>query len=188
MTPGTDVLLCQFAVAEMRLVVEEAHASGLPVTAHAHGLPAVEQAIRAGVDGIEHCTCLVSTGVRMTEQLLHTLADERIIVCPTLRRAADAVPPPAVRAVMERTGLTWEARQRQAGRMYHAGVRLVAGSDSGIGEAKPHGILPEAIVDLVAGGVPATAALASATSRAVQACGLGRSKGRLAPATTPTCS
>jgi len=37
-------------------VVKEAHALGVPVTANARGLPAVEQAVAAGVDGIEHCS------------------------------------------------------------------------------------------------------------------------------------
>jgi imidazolonepropionase-like amidohydrolase len=35
-------------------VVEEAHALGVPVAAHDHGLPAVEQAVAAGVGSIEH--------------------------------------------------------------------------------------------------------------------------------------
>ncbi len=65
MTPGSDALRCQFQLAELRVVVEEAHAAGLPVTAHAHGLPAVEQAVDAEVDGIEHCTCLTSSGIQM---------------------------------------------------------------------------------------------------------------------------
>src|SRR5215472_9472208 len=40
-TAGTQVMLCQFTLGEVRVVVDEAHAAGLPVTAHAHGLPAV---------------------------------------------------------------------------------------------------------------------------------------------------
>lgn len=50
-TPSTEVLRCQFDADEMRAVVDEAHAQGLPVTAHAHGRPAAQQAIAAGVDG-----------------------------------------------------------------------------------------------------------------------------------------
>ncbi len=63
--------------------------------------------------------------------------------------------------------------------MYRAGVRLVAGSDGGIGPRKPHSVLPEAVADLVAGGVSAADALAAATWRAAQSCGLGKRKGRL---------
>ena len=63
--------------------------------------------------------------------------------------------------------------------MYRAGVRLVSGADAGIGAFKPHGVLPMAISDFVAGGIPITHALASATSHAADACGLGHRKGRL---------
>ena len=87
-TPGSDPLLCQFQLAELRVVVEEAHAAGLPVTAHAHGLPAVEQAVDAEVDGIEHCTCLTPLGIQMPDRLLQRLASRGTVVCPTLGRAA----------------------------------------------------------------------------------------------------
>ena len=80
---------------------------------------------------------------------------------------------------MQLTGVTWEARQAHAARMHGAGVRLVSGSDGGISPRKPHTVLPEAVADLVAGGVPAADALATATWRAAQSCGLGKHKGRL---------
>jgi imidazolonepropionase-like amidohydrolase len=73
-TAGTQVLLCQFALGEVRVVVEEAHAAGLPVTAHAHGLPAVHMAMAAGVDGIEHCSFLTDKGVSQSEEDLARLA------------------------------------------------------------------------------------------------------------------
>ena len=95
MTPGSDALRCQFQLAELRVVVEEAHAAGLPVTAHAHGLPAVEQAVDAEVDGIEHCTCLTSSGIQMPDRLLERLACRGTVVCPTLGVAAGSTPPAA---------------------------------------------------------------------------------------------
>jgi imidazolonepropionase-like amidohydrolase len=180
-TPGTDIMNCQFTLDELRLVVGEGHRLGLPVTAHAHGLPAVEQAIAAGVDGIEHCSCLTETGVDMSDRLLASLAGSRITVCPTLGKTADAVPPPAIVEMMRRTGMTYESRQQSVGRMHHHGVRLVSGSDGGISTGKPHGILPIAVADLVAGGVSTAEALASATTVAAQTCGFAGRKGRLRP-------
>jgi len=165
-TPGTDVTRCQYAADELSLVVEQAHALDLPVTAHAHGLPAVDQAVRAGVDGIEHCNCLTPSGLELPDRLLDALATAQIAVCPTLGRTPGAVPPPALLALMQRTGFTFEARRQLAGRMHRAGVVLLAGSDAGISAGKPHGILPAAVADLIAGGVPAAPALAAATSTA----------------------
>jgi imidazolonepropionase-like amidohydrolase len=59
----------------VRVVVEAAHAAGLPVTAHAHGLPAVYMVLAAGVDGIEHCSFLTGKGPSQSEQDLVRLAE-----------------------------------------------------------------------------------------------------------------
>ncbi|MER6347676.1 amidohydrolase family protein [Streptomyces sp. NPDC001595] len=178
-TPGTDVTRCQFTVEELRIVVDTAHAAGLPVTVHAHALAAVEQALDAGADGVEHCSCLTADGVRITDELLERLARQGTAVCPTLGMTAEGVPPPPVRALVERFGIGLGQRQRTAARMRRAGVRLVSGADSGINAVKPHGILRAAVADLVAGGVPADDALATATSLAADTCGLTDRKGRL---------
>ncbi|MDJ0345153.1 amidohydrolase family protein [Streptomyces sp. H10-C2] len=61
----------------------------------------------------------------------------------------------------------------------HLGGDSRDGADSGITSGKPRGLLPVAIADLAAGGVPAADALASATSVAADVCGLGHRKGRL---------
>ncbi|MFE3199967.1 amidohydrolase family protein [Embleya sp. NPDC059237] len=179
MTPGTDLMHCQFTEAELRLIVDEAHAAGLPVTVHAHNLPAVEQALAAHADGIEHLTCLTEQGVRISDDLLDRLAARGIPVCPTLGTDPEALPPPAARELLERIGATREVRLAHVARTHRAGVRIVSGADSGISAAKPHGSLPAAVADLVFGGVAATDALASATSLAADAVGLGTRKGRL---------
>jgi imidazolonepropionase-like amidohydrolase len=82
---------------------------------------------------------------------------------------------------MAQAGITLEAFRAAVARAHRVGVRLVAGSDAGIAAVKPHGVLPETVVALVEAGIPAVQALASATSRAAQACGLGDRKGRLRP-------
>jgi imidazolonepropionase-like amidohydrolase len=181
MTAGTDVLACQYTLEQLRTVADEAHACGLAVTAHAHGLPAVIQAVDAGVDGIEHCSCLTECGIEVPQDLPGRLARNRIIVCPTLGRKPGATPPPAVLAIEQRTGLTWPDRQALAGKLHQAGVLIASGADAGISDGKPHGVLALAIADLITGGIPAADALASATSLAAQACGLGDRKGRLHP-------
>src|SRR6476661_3877218 len=49
---GSDAMKPQFSLEELRLIVETSHAGGIPVTAHAHALPAVELAMQAGMDGL----------------------------------------------------------------------------------------------------------------------------------------
>ncbi|PWW24279.1 imidazolonepropionase-like amidohydrolase [Geodermatophilus normandii] len=181
MTAGTDMAACQFTSAEVHAVVEEAHRLGLPVTAHAHALGAVRQVLAAGVDGIEHCTGLTATGWGVPPALAGQLARAGTAVCPTLGLAPGTVPPPRVQALIDRLGLTEQARAEEAARLHRAGVRIVSGVDAGIAPGKPHGILPEAVASLAGGGVPAPEALRTATGAAADACGLARRTGRLAP-------
>ena len=66
-TTGSDVFTPQFSIEELRLLVEQTHAAGLPVTAHAHSAAAVDQAVAVGVEGIEHASS------RATEEQLAAL-------------------------------------------------------------------------------------------------------------------
>jgi imidazolonepropionase-like amidohydrolase len=179
MTTTTDVLACQFTLEEVRAACDEAHRCGMPITVHAHALTAVEQAVDAGVDGIEHCSCMTSRGLHTPPDLAERIAAAGIAVCPTLGRDLSVQPPPQILALMQRTGMTWEGRLAQVRELHEAGVTLISGADSGISTGKPHGVLPVAVSDLVDCGVPPPVALASATSVAADACGLGHRTGRL---------
>lgn len=181
MTPGTDMLAPQFTVAQLRVVVAEAHRLGLPATAHAHALPAVEAAVAAGVDGIEHCSCLTATGPRRPPELLDRILAAGTFVCPTLGRLPGVDPPPRVQAILEAVHGTYEQHLPHVAELVRAGTMLLAGTDAGIGPSKRHGLVPFGVADLVTGcGLPATDALASATALAARACGLEGRTGRLA--------
>lgn len=177
-TPGTDAARPQFTVAEMMAVVDEAHSVGLPVTAHAHAVKAIGDALTAGVDAVEHCTFVGENGIEIDDAVVATLVASAIPVCPTLGIAPGVVPPPGVFERLRKAGVTYDARAQLIGRLHRAGVRLVSGSDGGINPGKRHGVLPEALVHLVDSGVSPSDALASATSVAADAYGL-RGKGRL---------
>ena len=183
MTPGTDIRACQFSLDELRAAVDEAHRLGLPVTAHAHALAAVEQCLAAGVDGIEHCSFMTEHGVHIPPRLAAAIAEAGIAVCPTLGHDLDALAtlPPALLALAERVGITVEQRIAQVGQLHAAGIWLISGVDSGINPVKRHGLLPTAIIELAAAGVPPTTALASATGQAARTCGLADRTGRLRP-------
>ncbi|HEY6794088.1 MAG TPA: amidohydrolase family protein [Kineosporiaceae bacterium] len=172
MTAGSDLLQPQFGPDDVRVVVEEAHRRGLPVTAHAHSVPSVEVCLAAGVDGIEHCTCLTDRGIHTPEPLVRALAAARVQVCPTFGRLPGLPPSPQAVEVMRRTGMTLQARFEQVGRLFAAGVPLTAGSDAGIHPAKPHGVLAYSVAELVQSGLPVEAALSAATAVAADVCGV----------------
>lgn len=185
-TPGTDVFGPQFELADLRFLVDRVHEAGLPITAHAHAVSAVEQAVAAGVDGIEHCSCLTRQGIEMSDDLLAAIADAGIVVSgfiPAPNGADLSHAPPALREMLARQGLTpekvLEVRLTWLGRLHRAGVRLVTGPDSGIGSVLPHGGLARAIDFLVEAGASTAEGLRAATSDAAAACGFGDRKGLL---------
>jgi imidazolonepropionase-like amidohydrolase len=185
-TPGTDVMGTQFTTSELQLIVQLAHDAGLPVTAHAHALAAVEQAVEVGVDGIEHCSCLTNKGAELSDELLARLVESGAAVGGAL----GSIPasqfdqaPQAIKDLAKRAGVTAEGlktmRLQMTGRMHRAGVRFVTGADSGINPHMSHGSLRHCASFLVEAGGSARDALAASTSVAAEVCGVGDRKGRL---------
>jgi imidazolonepropionase-like amidohydrolase len=189
-TPGTDVYAPQFTDPELAGCVEAGHRAGLRVLAHAHALAGVRQVVRAGVDGIEHFTCLTDTGIVTPNELLADLVATGITVDQTLGVDASQAPPldrmpPGIRGVLERLGLDLETfratRIGQARLLRAQGVRVVAGTDAGAAPIKRHGAVWRAVLELVDAGYSMAEALATATSGAADELGLGSVTGRLAP-------
>lgn len=175
LTPGTDVTAASYSPAEMRALVDEAHRHGLPVTAHAHAVDAIRQAVDAGVDGIEHCAFRTADGVYAPDELVSAIAARRIAVGATLGFIpGQAVPPPGIRRHLP-------AMLAVLRRLCERGALVVAGTDAGIAPPKPHGVLPHGLAQLADLGLGTTGALRAGTAIAAQVCGLGDRKGRVAP-------
>ena len=176
MTPGSRQDLAQFPPEVLRAAVDEAHRLGLPVTAHAHAVAAIADAVAAGVDGLEHVTFWTEDGVDAPADLIQLIADRRIIVGATIgmRPVPGAAPPPAVAARMP--GIIASTR-----RLYEAGAPMVAGTDAGIAPVKPHDAVRYAPAMLCQLGLSRAEALRAITSTAAGVCGLGHRKGRIAP-------
>jgi imidazolonepropionase-like amidohydrolase len=175
MTPGSDPLTTQFTDPELSAAIETAQEMGCPVTCHAHGRAAIAQAVRAGTNGLEHAKFWVPGGIYADQETIDAIARKRIAVCPTTGSLPGMAPPPPAVAM----------RQQQSaeviGRMYRSGVLLIAGSDAGIGLAKPPHVLAYAIREMAdAAGMTNLDALRAATSVAADACRLP-SKGRIRP-------
>lgn len=190
LTPGTDTFGVQFREDDLRAVVDCAHEAGLQVLAHAHSLAGIRHAVAAGVDGIEHLTGLTEDGLVMPDEVLALVADADVQVCPTMGMDPAVVPPPdampaGVRATLERLGLDFptfhSTRVEHLTRIRSHGIRVVTGTDAGIGPPKPHGGAAFALLDLVAAGYPVAEALATATSGAAASCGLGEVTGAFRP-------
>ena len=109
-TAGTDVLSSQFGLEDFQLLVTSAHSAGLRVLAHAHARSAVLLAARAGVDGIEHFSCLTEHGPQIDDEAMAAVRERGIVVDPTAGVVLDAIrdvaPPAHMVERLTRLGLT----------------------------------------------------------------------------------
>lgn len=173
MTPGTNPLAAQFTVEELRAAVGEAHRLGKRLTAHAHATVGIELAVEAGVDGIEHCSFQAGDEIVAEQWLIEAIAAAGIAAAPTIGRAPGGPPMPPQ---FERRR---EERQAVIGRMYRAGVKLIAGTDAGIRGA-PHDSAPWAVRAFAEAGLSHYDALRCATAVAADGLGIADRKGTLA--------
>lgn len=165
----------QFGLDDVQAVVDTAHELGLPVAAHCHGVAGTYVAVEARVDTIEHCSFFTNTGrAEHDADLVAAIAASGVIVSATLGREVGQPVPPVIADNM--TAIIEATRQLRA-----AGVVIAAGTDAGIGPAKPHDILPHAATDLAALGITGRELLATFTSVAATACNVSDRKGLLAP-------
>lgn len=188
LTPGSDQLGAQFEVPALRRLVDATHAAGLRIVAHTHSITGAEVALDAGVDGLEHFTCLAEGGAPAAPQLLDRIAAAGVTVDPTLGHDPERFPPvsqmpPHILEMLERIGIAdrdahFAQMSRNALRLREHGIRVVSGLDAGAMPAKPHGHLWRSVGELVRGGWRVAAALATATSVAADECGVDA--GRLA--------
>jgi imidazolonepropionase-like amidohydrolase len=177
LTPGSRQDLAQFPSDVLRAAVEEAHWLGLEVTAHAHAVTAIADAVAAGVDGLEHASFWTEDGVDAPAHLIRMIAGQQIAVGATVGLVPGPGmkgPPPAVTARLP--GIIANTR-----RLYAAGACLVAGTDAGIAPVKPHDAVRHAPPMLRQLGFGPAEALRAVTSVAAGVCGLGHRKGRIAP-------
>ena len=176
MTPGSPPHESQYSLADLRVVVDEAHRLGLPVAAHAHGTPAIRDALAAGVDSIEHATFVTADGVDADPALLAAIAGSDVFVSVTIGVVPGDSPLVLPPEVAKRVEAVHEALRA----LYRLGARIVLGTDAGIMPVKPHDVLPYAISQFTAEGPSPLEALTAATGLAAQACGVSGRKGRIA--------
>ena len=156
----------QLSAAELRAIVEAAHAVGIPVAAHAHGIDGVRAAVDAGVDTIEH-----GTHLHEDREVARAMAKRGVFLVPTLKALAYIAEPPGPGIPDE---IVAKAHERRADRdttfraALEEGVPIAMGTDA----ATPfnrHGENAEELGLMVELGLTPEQAIASATSVAARA-------------------
>ncbi len=164
----------QFTDEELKAIVDTAKDYGMRVAAHAHGTEGMKRAVNAGVASIEH-------GTYMDDEVMRLMKRNGTFYVPTIMAGnwvaemskVDGFFPELVRPKAAAIGPLIKATFAKA---YKAGVPIVFGTDTGV---SPHGDNAQEFALMVEGGMPAMAAIKSATSVAADFLGIGDSHGRI---------
>src|SRR5579863_2824927 len=165
----------QFNLVEMQAIVAEAHMLGLRVAVHAHGTSGIKDAIRAGVDTIEHAS--------LADEEAFTLAKQHGTYFDM-----DIYDDDYIMAEGEKNGTFKESleKERMIGRKQRetfraatkAGVKMLFGTDGGV---YPNGDNAKQFVTMVSWGMTPLQAIQAATVTAAEALGRSADVGAIAP-------
>jgi imidazolonepropionase-like amidohydrolase len=166
----------QLAPDELRAVIEVAHAWGRRVTAHAGSAQAIQQAVEAGLDCVEH-------GYQLTEEVVALMVERGVWYVPTIvvTRSVEHLESIGVPEWMRQRMLRTAAGHTHAlEAAVAAGVRIAAGTD--MLPAEPFDGTIASVAELehyVRAGMTPLAALKAATLQAAELLGVSAHLGSL---------
>jgi imidazolonepropionase-like amidohydrolase len=175
-TADTDPRKQTYTEAELRAVVEEAAAKGIPVLAHAHGDEGAQAAVKAGVRSIEH-------GTYLSDATLSLMKDKGTYYVPTYATVIDLVEPGGdydVPALRNRGRSMLPRLRSTVQRAHRLGVRIATGADTGYGPSSLTRISHEVAAFVEMGFTPLQA-LQSATTVAAELLRVERTTGAVEP-------
>jgi imidazolonepropionase-like amidohydrolase len=152
----------QVSLAEMKVIVEQAHMSGLKVAAHAENLRTILDALHAGVDSIEH-------GSELNAEAIDFMKAHHIYLVPTVN---------VVNSIVELNDARFPEHMIRKGKelaVKHfasfklalaAGVTMAAGSDDFYQPDRPAGLPSELVTDVKYGMEPQQALIGGTTNSA----------------------
>ena len=165
----------QYTLEELRALVDEAHAAGRKVAAHAHGAQGIKNAVYAGVDSIEHGSLIDDEGIRlMVDRGTWLVAD--IYNDDYLLGKAIEFKLPAESIAKEKA--IGQLQRDNFAKAVKAGVKVAYGTDAGV---YPHGDNGMQFYYMVKYGLTPARAIRSATSDAAELLGRSEQVGRVAP-------
>ena len=168
MTPGVEPGAAQLTEEEMRAGIEEAHKTGRLTATHAQGKQGILNAVRAGIDTVEH-------GFYVDDEIIELMLKKGTCLVPTLAAVhnivvngvENGVPAYAVAKAEKIVDL----HRANAYRAFKAGVKVGLGTDAGT-PFNRHGKNLQELKLLVEAGWTPTEALIAGTSVAAEVIGM----------------
>ena len=166
----------QFTFEELKAAAETAHMGGRKIAAHAHGTEGIKNAIRAGIDSIEHGSLIDDEGIRLAKEhgtylVMDIYNDDYIL------NEAPKWGLPTENLDKER--MVGRLQRENFRKAFQAGVKMAFGTDAGV---YPHGDNAKQFFYMVKYGMTPAQAIRAATSSAAdligrcERCGNGRSR------------
>jgi imidazolonepropionase-like amidohydrolase len=155
----------QYDLTEMKALVDEAHMLGLKVAVHAHGTAGIKDAIRAGVDTIEHASLADSEAFALAKQhgtwfSMDIYNDDYIL--------AEGEKNGMFKESLEKERLIGLKQRQTFQAAVKAGVKMIFGTDAGV---YPNGYNARQFATMVKWGMTPMQAIQAATANAAEALG-----------------
>ena len=154
--PGAE----QLTFEEMKMAVDEAHRAGRKVAAHAHGTQGIKDAVRAGVDSIEHGSLIDQEGIDLMKAhgtyLVADIYNDDYI----LGKAVDFG---LSKEMVDKEKTVGRLQRENFAKAVAAGVKIAFGTDAGV---YPHGDNAKQFHYMVKFGMTPAGAIRAATSSA----------------------
>jgi imidazolonepropionase-like amidohydrolase len=174
LSKGTEVGAVQYTVEEMEALVDEAHAHGRKVAAHAHGTEGIKRAIRAGVDSVEHVSLIDEEGIRLAKQAGTALVMDIYVDDYIIEQGEQAG---ILEESLDKSRQVADNMRQNMRRAHESGANVVFGTDSGV---YPHGDNAIQFEYMVRYGMTELDAIRSATIKAAVLLGMEGDVGAIA--------
>jgi imidazolonepropionase-like amidohydrolase len=153
------------SLAEMKAVADDAHMYGLKVAAHAHGAAGIKDAIRAGIDTVEHASLIDDEGIELARKYGTWLSMD---IYNTEYTQSEGKKNGVLEDNLRKDRETADVQREGFRKAHKAGVKMVYGTDSGV---HPHGDNGKQMRWMVQYGMTPAQAIQSATANAADALG-----------------
>jgi imidazolonepropionase-like amidohydrolase len=164
----------QYDLTEMKALVDEAHMLGLKVAVHAHGTSGIKDAIRAGVDTVEHASLADEAAFALAKQhgtwFSMDIYDDDYILAEGEKNGTFKESLEKERVIGLKQRQTFQAAVK-------AGVKMIFGTDAGV---YPNGYNARQFATMVQWGMTSMQAIQAATANAAEALGRSRDVGAIA--------
>ena len=164
----------QLTYDEMHAVADEAHMAGLKVAAHAHGAAGIREAIKAGIDTIEHASLVDDEGIKLAVQHGTYFSMD---IYNTDYTQAEGKKNGVLEDNLRKDRDIGEIQRQNFKKALKAGVKMVYGTDAGV---YPHGGNAKQFAIMVRYGATPLQAIQSATITAAEALGQSKDVGQVA--------